>query len=660
MPFVKRTDTKHHQAGDDASKLFIGRTNEIFFFVNYILTPEEPSYNIISISGQGGVGKTTLLTRFIDKARTTDFKDYCHIALVDERQSTFVSILEEFAQQLQIKGRFERALMRYREALRKQQAEREATQETIFKTIKAVTDSLAKKIITDPRVKGMPIVGDLLKRGPEIVADDQQDETKFRQLLKDARELESPTRELTRAFVAELNALAERQVVLSSDNSRRNQRIILCFDTFEQLAPEAVPWLLDYFLEMDISSNVVLVIVGRYSIERSTPHDPKKWLPYIDLGTIYLMSLESFTEEETQEFLIKRGITDLNRIETIWRLSRGLPLYLGMLTSNSQGNIDPTSDVVDNFLRWIPETEQAKRRLALDAALFSRPFNQDDLQAFSYLPQSENERVALYYWLIDLPFVRPSEYDGRYRYHEVVQSLCSQYLYQHFSMEYYATRKALVEYYRRALEKVHIEGEQTRPASAEWVEVVFALAEQLFLLPDEVNHIQAIEHILHAYEQVESSEDVIKGLRKLTQKVFDGWMDTPRITERLVVGLSEYIESDPSSQPESVLRAADNLLEEVAQQSAFSAKAQASIHRKRGIANQSLGEYQLAFDDFDQAIRLDPNNADYYHNRGNAYYDLKDYQHAILDFKQALDLDSNLALAHRGLNLAQQGLQNTL
>src|SRR5260221_10773480 len=109
MPFVKKTDTR---------KIFIGRTNELLFFAQNILKPEEPTHNIISIWGQGGVGKSTLLTRFIDETHSVDFKDHCLTASVDELQTTPASMMEKFANQLHIKGTFEKALKHYKEALR--------------------------------------------------------------------------------------------------------------------------------------------------------------------------------------------------------------------------------------------------------------------------------------------------------------------------------------------------------------------------------------------------------------------------------------------------------------------------------------------------------------------------------------------------------------
>ena len=92
---------------------------------------------------------------------------------------------------------------------------------------------------------------------------------------RDAEILEDPIHELTRVFVDELNRLAESRVLLGSKRVKK-RRVILFFDTFEQLADEAVPWLLNYFLLADISSSIVLMVAGRDPIERSVPDDTKR------------------------------------------------------------------------------------------------------------------------------------------------------------------------------------------------------------------------------------------------------------------------------------------------------------------------------------------------------------------------------------------------
>ena len=446
MPFVKKNDSQGSQPLIDVRKTFIGRTGELLFFVQNILQPENPSHNILSISGQGGVGKSTLLARFIAEAHEARFKDYCLIASIDERQATPIGMMEKVAVQLQLTDAFEKVLRQYKKAVQKRQVERETLSDRLFERVPDVAGAV---------VEGIPLAGPLLREGAKFAAVQLSKEYQAFQVQQDTALLETPIDDLTRAFVAELNRLADASVTLSSTGQKRQRRIVLFFDTFEQLASEATPWLLDYFLAAQVSSNVVLVVAGRDPIEHTSPDDPKRWLPYCDDGTIYWISLNSFTEDETRMYLAKRGITDADQMANIWHLSRGLPLYLGLLTSNPHGNIDPTKDVVVNFLRWIPEREHIKRQLALDAALFSRPFNQDDLEVFSYLPESD--RAPLFLWLTEQPFVRSRAQDGRYLYHDVARDLFSRHLYQRSQKHYEETRRALAIYYQGLLEKIQEE-----------------------------------------------------------------------------------------------------------------------------------------------------------------------------------------------------------
>jgi tetratricopeptide (TPR) repeat protein len=647
MPFVRKTDSQGSQPPTDTRKLFIGRTGELLFFVQNILKPVEPTHNIISIWGQGGVGKSTLLSRLIDEAHSAGFKDYCLTATVDELQTSPASIMEKFATQLHMRGAFEKALKQYKKVLRTQETEQKMLQDVVLRRAPDFSGAA---------VESVPFVGPLLGEGVKATSEHLLNRRYNVQRHNDAELLEDQVNSLTRAFVEELNQLAETQVLVSSLRFKK-RRVILFFDTFEQLAAVAAPWLLDYFLPADININIVMVTAGREPIERSVPDAMKRWLSYIDTETIYWIPLNSFTEDETRAYLIKRNIADPERISTIWQLSQGLPLYLSLLTLNRRAEVDTTANVVANFLRWIPDQEHIKRRLALDGALFSRPFNQDDLQAFPYLAQPNDERSVLYYWLIGQPFVSASGDDGRYRYHELARRLFSRHLFQRSQKEYYATRSAIAEYYKNELEKAQIKREQTGLFSDEWIVLVFALAQQLLALPDETSHVKAIEYILYAYENGNSSVEVKSNLQVLNQELQELLSDPIDIlenTERILEELSAYIEADLSSQPEDVVVAADNLLHTSAQQPSFSTKALASIFCRRGLAYQNLGEYQRALADFDQMIDLDPDIANYYNNRGNAYYELKDYHRAILDFQQALKLDPNLASAYRGLILAQQ------
>src|SRR6266487_5737526 len=153
MPFIKKADLHGLTPPIDARKIFIGRTGELLFFTQNILKPEEPTHNILTISGQGGVGKSTLLARFIDEAHSAEFKDYCLTATVDELQTTPASIMEKFAAQLHMQGAFEKELNHYKKGLRTQQTEQETLQDSILQKMPAFAGAA---------VEGVPFVGPLL------------------------------------------------------------------------------------------------------------------------------------------------------------------------------------------------------------------------------------------------------------------------------------------------------------------------------------------------------------------------------------------------------------------------------------------------------------------------------------------------------------------
>jgi tetratricopeptide (TPR) repeat protein len=649
MPFVKRTGLKNLKQSTDVRKIFIGRVNELHFFIEHILKPEDPSYNIVSVSGEGGVGKSTLLARFIDEAHSQHFKEYCLTALVDEQQTTPFTIMESFATQVgetgQILHDFEKALTRYKEAVRKLQVERESAQDTAVRGTVDLVGTVAEEV---------PVVGGLLHKGANLATDLYLKDRHVRQVLKDSELLEDPISDLTKVFVEELNRLTDKQVTHSMNRTKSEQRVILFFDTFEQLANEVAPWLLDHFLQANVSTNIVLVIAGRDSIERSTPNDPKRWLRYQD-DVLYLMNLDSFTEDETRAYLSERGITDPTSLATIWQLSKGLPLYLGLLTFNLQENIDPTADVVANFLRWIPEHEHVKRQQALDAALFSRPFNQDDLTAFPY--QQEDECSTFYRWLTGLPFVRRNPQDGRYHYHNLAQGMFRRHLYQLSPKAYYATCHTLADHYRLLLGQILEERGKEASYSGEWLELTLALAYQLFYLPDETSHIAGIEQVLNAYSysNAEEKKEIIRLLRDVSQEHYPDKKSTDRL--HIARQLLTYVEALVENQTQNLVEAASSLLKSLALKPTFSSVSLAQIYDYRGDAYTNLKEYQRAIADFDRALELNPSYTRAYNNRGNVYLDLKEYQRAIADYERAIELDPKPAYAYRNRGLAYRNLK---
>ena len=71
----------------------------------------------------------------------------------------------------------------------------------------------------------------------------------------------------------------------------------------------------------------------------------------------------------------------------------------------------------------------------------------------------------------------------------------------------------------------------------------------------------------------------------------------------------------------------------------------AIAHNNRGNAFANLLQYELAIQDYDESIKLDPNYAKAFNNRGLAYQKQGEYARAIEDFNAAIKIDSNYAVA---------------
>jgi lipoprotein NlpI len=84
----------------------------------------------------------------------------------------------------------------------------------------------------------------------------------------------------------------------------------------------------------------------------------------------------------------------------------------------------------------------------------------------------------------------------------------------------------------------------------------------------------------------------------------------------------------------------------------------ALTRNNRGSAYQHKGDYERALQDYDQAIRLDATFAVAFNNRGRAHHFKENYAQAIRDYDQAIELDPDYALAYYNRALARfdQGL----
>ncbi len=85
----------------------------------------------------------------------------------------------------------------------------------------------------------------------------------------------------------------------------------------------------------------------------------------------------------------------------------------------------------------------------------------------------------------------------------------------------------------------------------------------------------------------------------------------------------------------------------------------AEVFGNRGFAYANLGEHQKAINDYDQAIAINPKDARSFYNRGLLYRKLEKEEKAIKDFKKAQDLDPSI-IAKEQIELIEKELSEKI
>jgi tetratricopeptide (TPR) repeat protein len=82
----------------------------------------------------------------------------------------------------------------------------------------------------------------------------------------------------------------------------------------------------------------------------------------------------------------------------------------------------------------------------------------------------------------------------------------------------------------------------------------------------------------------------------------------------------------------------------------------AEAYNARGLAYYAIADLRRAIADFDEALSLNPEIADAYYNRGSAFCDRGQHERAIADFNRALAIDPGLRLAEARKWMAEENL----
>ncbi len=426
---------------------FIGREEQINLFrQNLTYSPEDERRRFIfSASGQGGVGKTTLLRLFSKLATETNAK----VAWVDETIEDMPAAMAYLAKQLEGQDHafntFNERYRTYLQHLHELEADPEAPQGSLSFISQALTKigvSLGRRI---------PIAGGALDLVDEKVLASQvgawSEYVKRKLTNKDELQLlQKPLDTLTPLFLEGLAKEAEKRCV------------VLFLDTYERIGEYLDSWLrklLDGFYG-DVPSNIIIVIAGRHELDKNN------WIIYE--GLLVRFELEPFTESEALECLAHKGITDKRTVEVILHLSGKFPLLLATLASESPSNPDevgdPSGTAIERFLKW--EDDMKYRQLLIDAAL-PRFLNRDIMAVLS----SNENADSFFTWLKQKPFI---EHRGKgWIYHEVVPTQMLHYKHRESPQDWVSLHKRLSDYYEKIRSNLGLNAEQ-KSYNTSWYE----------------------------------------------------------------------------------------------------------------------------------------------------------------------------------------------
>jgi len=646
---------------------FVGRKNERELFERYVVASDS-HYPLIFVSGQGGVGKTTLLGQFQSICLTQKLP----YGLTNHLQTSVLEVMSHLSQQFTQNGY---SLNKFNDChhkllLLQEKIAKEPDQPDIWHNL--FGQAVGKSVIVAGRATPITSVAlDLV--GTDIVKSSFNSLANYltRKLSKqgDVRLMLNPKEVLTKQFLADLSGIASQQPV------------VLFFDTFEATSSYLHPWVTQLFnlYYGDFSDKIRFVFAGRN-------FDDSVWL---DLrGVLNHIDLTPFTYEETKIYLNHQGVTTLTELDQIYHLSKGLPVFVAMLTTSGIEEASELSQsVIERFLQNI--SDKTRRDIALKMAL-PRRFNQDTLRLL--FPESTESIPDLFHWLIGMPFVKAQ---GNYwSYHDVVRNLMVRHQYTQSPDIFQSIHEKLYQFFKVQTEKQEYDETTKKWAnlSVWWEDYLEMTYHSICVNP--TNEVLIKTSLAEIVANVGFDETLTVWANTLTQAAIDinnnSLNELGNLVKDITISFVSYYNPneikrmqkselslfatlsqvvDFDSQPyigariyyyrggaHYQLKLYEQAIEDYSQAIDIYPNGR-GFYGMRGKCHTILGQYQQAIKDFDKAVTLQPGDAFIYKNRGDAYAGLKEFELAFNDYNEAILLDPNYAQAHRNRGIAYADLE---
>jgi tetratricopeptide (TPR) repeat protein len=590
---------------------FVGREEQVSLFrQNLDLSLEDSRRHFLfNVWGQGGVGKSTLLRQFCKMAESAKMIAAHTNDIEKSVPEAMGRLAEELEQQNHKLPQFTERYKVYRQKWQELESDPEAPQgfsAFVGKTVAKTGLRLARRV---------PVGGAVF----DFIDEDAVASYVAKKLTNkdEVRLIQEPVEVLTPLFLQDISKLAEKSGVA------------LFFDTYESTDDFLDNWLREILEGRygDVPLNILVIIAGRQELDKN------HWASYE--GLMIRFPLEPFTEEEAQQYLTRKGITNSRVIEVILRLSGHLPLLVATLAAESPNDPsqvgDPSGTAVERFLKWIDDPK--RRQLALDAAI-PRCLNRDVLAKL----RGETEADDLFNWLKQMPFIEKRN-EG-WAYHEVVKTQMLRHKRLSSPESWADLHGKLGEYYDTLQNNLQL-NEEKKQRDVTWQSYALNVLYHVLCQTPQKSLPIALNDFLAVLENQTSfalrwAETMVQAGKNADNAEIQHW------GEQLVNGLKAYEEK----RYEVAVKMFTVLLE----YSDIQSQGRSISFAWRGNIYRLMERYEEALKDFDCAIELNPKYDWAIGNRGITYRLIERYEEGLKDFDQAIELNPKLdwAIARRG------------
>jgi tetratricopeptide (TPR) repeat protein len=597
---------------------FVGREEQVNLFRQNLELPLEDSrrHFLFNVWGQGGVGKSTLLRQFRQIASGAKIIT----ALTDEGEKSVPEVMGRLAEQLEQQGhklaQFTERYKIYRQKRQELETDPEAPQgfsAFVGKTVATAGMGMAKQVPGAGAVFGLINEDAITTQAGEWATYVAKKLTNKDEILL----VQEPVEVLTPLFLEDIAKIVQKS------------GITLFFDTYERSAEFLDNWLREIIdgRHGEVPLNILIIIAGRQELDKN------HWAIYE--GLIVRFPLEPFTEEEAQQYLTLKGITNSRVIEVILRLSGYLPLLVATLVAETPSDPtqvgDPSGTAVERFLKWIDDPK--RRQLAVDAAL-PLSLNRDVLAKL----RGEEEADSLFSWLKEMPFI--DERTDGWAYHDVVKTQMLRHKRRSSPQSWADWHGKLADYYDTLRNNLQLE-EDKKQRDPVWQNYTLNVLYHGLCQSPQRSLPAALNEFLAALKNQRTfakrwAERMVKAGKDIDVAEIQRW------GEQLSNGLKAYDEEQYEIAVEMFTALLSNTFLEV--------KWRAVALKWRGDVYTKSNQYSKALEDLKEAIQLVPDEAEYLSDRGNTYRLMQYYQEALLDFDHAIELNPqyNRAIALRG------------